>query len=72
MNTEEKKGETCETKFTDFTSDFRGCEDMFEKMDKCCPGQDASPDCSAMRKQMMKSMMGVCCGAKMESRNSGA
>jgi hypothetical protein len=37
---------------------------MFEKMSKCFPGQDGSPDFSDMKDGMMKKMMEMCCPPK--------
>ena len=69
MNTEEEKDETGKAKCTDFVSAFKGCKEMFEGMNKCCPDQNVSQDCSAMNEQMMKSMMGMCCGRKTDNQN---
>jgi hypothetical protein len=47
-------------------TDFGYCnpenfKEMFEKMNKFCPGQGDSPDFSAMKGAMMKNMMEMCC-----------
>ena len=71
MNTEEKKDKTGKAKCTDFASAFKPCKEMFDGINKCCPDQNDSLDCSAMMEQMMKSMMGMCCGTKTEDGKSG-
>jgi len=71
MDTKEKKCETGRAKCTDFGSAFKDCKEMFEGMKKYCSDQNDSPDCSAMMEQMMKSMMGMCCGTKTEDGKSG-
>ncbi|MCP4367853.1 MAG: hypothetical protein GY797_07040 [Deltaproteobacteria bacterium] len=63
MKTEETKDNETKAKNTDF-----GCcnpenfQKMFEKMDKCFPGQGEATDFSAMKDSMMKKMMEMCCG----------
>jgi hypothetical protein len=65
MQTEETKDNGAKAEGTA----FRCCnpenfQKMFEKMSKCCPGQGDSPDFSAMKGSMMKSMMEMCCPSK--------
>ena len=50
-------------------NDFGGCnpenfQKMFEKMGQCFPGQGDATDFSAMKDNMMKNMMEMCCGPK--------
>ena len=65
MKTEDTKNNGTKGESADF-----GCcnpenfQKMFEKMNKCCPGQGDSPDFSAMNGAMMKNMMEMCCGPK--------
>jgi hypothetical protein len=65
MKTEETKDNESKTEGTDF-----GCcnpediQKMFEKMGKCFPGQGDATDFSAMKDNMMKKMMEMCCPPK--------
>ena len=50
-------------------TDFGCCnpedfQKMFEKMGKCFPGQGDATDFSAMKDNMMKKMMEMCCPPK--------
>jgi hypothetical protein len=60
MNTEEQKGKTDKAKCTG----FKGCQEIFEKMEKCCTHQDCYTNCSAMMEGMMKEKMKKCCKPK--------
>jgi hypothetical protein len=61
----ETKDNGTKSKGTDF-----GCcnpenlKEMIEKMSKCCPGQGNATDFSAMKDNMMKKMMEMCCPPK--------
>ena len=61
----EAKDNGAKAKDTDFgccnPENFKG---MFEKISRCCLGQGDSPDFSAMKGDMMKNMMEMCCGPK--------
>lgn len=65
MPTEETKNNETKAKGADF-----GCcgpenfKKMFAMMSKYCPGQDDTTGFSAMKKDMMKNMMEMCCGPK--------
>ena len=65
MKTEKTKDNGTKTKGADF-----GCcnpenfKEMFEKMSKCFPGQDGSTASFAMKDNMMKKMMEMCCPSK--------
>jgi len=65
MKTEKTKDNGSKTEDTDF-----GCcnpediQKMFEKMGKCFPGQGDATDFSAMKGNMMKKMMEMCCPPK--------
>ncbi len=65
MKTEKTKGNGTKNEGTDF-----GCcnpenfKEMFEKMSKCFPGQDGSTASFAMKDNMMKKMMEICCPPK--------
>jgi len=54
-----------------YTNSFGDDPEMFEKMSKCFPGQDGSADFSAMKDDMMKKMMEMCCGTKTEDIEGG-
>jgi len=61
MNTEEKNDTETQTKGIAFDCcNLESFKKMFEMMNKCCPGHSDYNDFSAM----MKSMMGMCSGAK--------
>ncbi|MBW1850804.1 MAG: hypothetical protein JRJ15_05120 [Deltaproteobacteria bacterium] len=62
MNTEETKDRKDKVGCTDFTSSFRGFQEMFKGMGKCCMGQEGSLNCSAM--------MEKCCGARTDNNKS--
>ena len=64
MNTEETKDKKEKAGCTDSGAAFKGFQEMFEKMRKCCMGRDGSINCSAMMEGMMKEMMERCCGPK--------
>jgi len=65
MQTEETKDNGTKAEGTKF-----GCcgpenfKKMFEMMSKCCPGQGESTDFPAMKDNMMKNMMEMCCPPK--------
>ena len=65
MKTEETKDNGAKAEGTDF-----GCcnpehiQKMFEKMGNCFPGQGDATDFSAMKENMMKKMMEMCCPSK--------
>lgn len=70
MNTEETKDKRDKAECTELASAFKGFQEMFEKMRKCCMGQDSSIDCSTMMDRMMKEMMESCCEPKADNANS--
>ena len=65
MKTEKTKDNEAKAEGTDF-----GCcnpenfKEMFEKMSNCFPGQGDATDFSAMKDNMMKKMMEMCCPSK--------
>jgi hypothetical protein len=46
---------------TDFGANIKDFGKMFEKMSKCCMGQDSPVACCAMMDERMKEMMRKCC-----------
>lgn len=50
----------------DFGQHSKGFDEMYEKMEKCCSGKQASIDCSAMMDEMKRKMMEKCCGSRGE------
>ena len=57
---------------------FFGCcnpeniQKMFETMGKCFPGQGDATDFIAMKENMMKKMMGMCCPPKTNDNKENA
>ncbi len=64
MNTEKTKDQENKTGCSSFGSDFKGFQEMFEKMSSkmgaCCANQDGAMDCSSMKSGMTQ----MCCGPK--------
>jgi hypothetical protein len=64
MSTEETKDKKEKARCADFGCTPENFKKMFEMMEKCCPGQGDSMDCSAMMGGMMKGMTEMCCEPK--------
>lgn len=65
MKTEETKDNGAKAKGTDFECcNPENFQKMFEKMDKCFPGQGDANDFPAMKGAMMKNLMEMCCPPK--------
>ena len=65
MKTEETKDNGSKREGIDFgCCDPEAIQKMFEKMSKCFPGQGDATDFSAMKDNMMKKMMEMCCPPK--------
>ena len=70
MQSEETKDNGTKTEGTGFECcNPENFKKMFEKMNKCCPGQGDATDFSAMKDSMMKNMMEMCCGPKTTDTN---
>ncbi len=57
MNIKEETDKKDKAGCKDFRPPFKDSQEVFEKMRKCCTGQEGSIDCCAMMDGMMKKMI---------------
>ena len=69
MNAKETKDERNKAKDTEFGANFKHFGKMFEKMSKCCMGQEGLIDCCGMMDERMKEMMRKWCGPRPSDNN---